>query len=70
MTTTTSPQVRMINDIAEQFGHVPPEQAAKEIAQHVTKFWDPRMKTDLRKRAANEPDSFDPLALAAARLLG
>lgn len=70
METTTSPQARMAADIAAQFRHQPADQAAAAIANHIRMFWDPRMKAELRKLAENDPDSLDPLALAAVRLLG
>ncbi len=69
MTETTSPQVRMVNDIAVQFHSRPPEKAVEWIADHMRKFWDPRMRAELVKRAASDPDSFEPLALRAARIL-
>lgn len=59
----------MAADIAVQFRHLPPEQAAASIANHIRMFWDPRMKAELRELAENDPDTLDPLALAAARLL-
>ncbi|MFF5076498.1 formate dehydrogenase subunit delta [Actinoplanes sp. NPDC000266] len=64
-----SPQVRMINDIAVQFRHQAPEAAAVAIAEHIRAFWDPRMRTELARRLESEPQTLDPLALAAARLL-
>jgi len=69
MTHTMSPQIRLANEIAVQFAHQPPEQAAAAIAQHIRQFWDPRMKADLRHQLDTNPEAFDPLALAAARLL-
>jgi formate dehydrogenase subunit delta len=70
MTRTGSPQVRLINEIALQFGHQPEDQAAERIAAHIRKFWDPRMRADLTLRARTEAAEFAPLALAAAHLLG
>ncbi|AVT29621.1 MULTISPECIES: formate dehydrogenase subunit delta [unclassified Plantactinospora] len=67
--TGTSPQVRLANEIAVHFRHQAPEQAAAAIAEHIRAFWDPRMRAELLARAEAEPDAFDPLALAAARLL-
>ncbi|GAB2977240.1 formate dehydrogenase subunit delta [Amycolatopsis acidiphila] len=64
-----SPQTRMANEIAVQFRHQPADKAATAIAAHIRQFWDPRMRADLLHRAATAPASFDPLALAAARLL-
>ncbi|XVV15963.1 formate dehydrogenase subunit delta [Actinoplanes sp. CA-131856] len=64
-----SPQVRMINDIAAQFQHQAPDQAAGAIAEHIRAFWDPRMRAELTRRVESEPQTLEPLALAAARLL-
>ncbi|MFF5990974.1 formate dehydrogenase subunit delta [Prauserella flavalba] len=67
MTSTISPQVRMANDIAVQFRHLPLEEAAKAIANHIRMFWDPRMKSELRRLVEEDPTSFDPVALTAAK---
>ncbi|WP_199736225.1 formate dehydrogenase subunit delta [Micromonospora sp. HM5-17] len=64
-----SPQIRMANEIAVQFHHQPPEEAAAAIAAHIRAFWEPRMRAELLRRAEAEPQALDPLALAAARLL-
>lgn len=69
MSTDVSPQVRMANDIAIQFAHLPPRQAVREVAHHITMFWDPRMKAEFDRFADNPPRDLDPLALAAARFL-
>jgi len=59
----------MVNNIAAQFGHLPPDQAAEETANHVRKFWDPRMKTRLIDLAAGGAADLGPVAYAAARLV-
>ncbi|SFS71717.1 formate dehydrogenase subunit delta [Saccharopolyspora flava] len=69
MSTDVSPQVRMANDIAIQFAHLPARQAAQEVADHIRMFWDPRMKSELDHLVDAPPQDLDPLALAAARLL-
>ncbi|MEO3747084.1 formate dehydrogenase subunit delta [Plantactinospora sp. B5E13] len=69
MHTDISPQVRMANEIAVQFRHQAPELAAPAIAEHIQAFWEPRMRAELLRRIETEPDAFDPLALAAARLV-
>ncbi|RRO17977.1 formate dehydrogenase [Saccharopolyspora rhizosphaerae] len=69
MSTEVSPQVRMANDIAIQFAHLPQRQAAREVANHIKMFWDPRMRAELDRIADSPPPDLDPLALAAARLL-
>ncbi|WP_236795375.1 formate dehydrogenase subunit delta [Amycolatopsis sp. GM8] len=66
---TESPQIRLANEIAAQFHHRPPDEAAAAIAAHIRQFWDPRMRADLEHQLATAPGAFDPLALAAARLL-
>lgn len=37
-------EIRMGEDIARAMAHLPPERAAEEIATHLRKFWDPRMR--------------------------
>jgi formate dehydrogenase subunit delta len=64
-----SPQIRMINDIAVQFRHQALDTAAAAIAEHIRTFWDPRMRDELIRRVDAEPESVDPLALAATLLL-
>jgi formate dehydrogenase subunit delta len=64
-----SPQVRLANEIAVHFHHVPPAKAAAQIADHIRTFWDPRMRAELDRRAETDADDLDPLVLAAARLL-
>ncbi|THI95747.1 hypothetical protein E7Z54_18240 [Nocardioides sp.] len=59
----------MINDIAAQFGHLPAEKAAGEVANHVRKFWDPRMQSRLLDLAAAGPGDLAPVAYAAAELV-
>lgn len=69
MSHSVSPQVRMANEIAVQFHHRPADEAATSIANHIRKFWDPRMKADLVARLHSDPASMDPLVIAAARQL-
>jgi formate dehydrogenase subunit delta len=40
-------EIRMINKIVVHFGYLPTEQAVAEVANHVHRFWDPRMKRRL-----------------------
>ena len=58
-------EARMGNDIARQFAHLPPPQAAEAIARHIETFWDPRMKRALEALAAAQDDSLDPLLIDA-----
>ena len=75
-----APHVRLANDVAAQFAHLPPDTAAERIATHLRMFWDPRMRAQLLSTVdtvdtvdmaagADGADDLDPLAAAAARLL-
>lgn len=59
----------MANEIALQFKHRKPDDAAAEIALHLRRFWDPRMRADLLHQAETQAESLDPLIQAAAKLL-
>ncbi|MFE2757745.1 formate dehydrogenase subunit delta [Actinosynnema sp. NPDC059335] len=58
-----------MNEIARQFHDRPPDLAAAAVADHVERFWDPRMRADLKRHVAEAPESLDPVALAAAGLV-
>jgi formate dehydrogenase subunit delta len=62
-------ELRLIHDIARQFRHRPAGEAAEAIAAHVQKFWDPRMRANLRALADDPDEPLDPLVSAAASLL-
>jgi formate dehydrogenase subunit delta len=68
-TTTVPPHVRLANDIATQFHHQAPEQAAAEIAAHMRSFWEPRMTTALLAHVDAGGEGLDELAVRAAELL-
>jgi len=59
----------MANDIARNLGHLPRERAAEEIAGHIGRFWDPRMRTRLYEFVDAGADGLDPLVVAAVKLL-
>ena len=60
------PEVRMGNDIARQFAHLPGPEAAEAVARHIETFWDPRMRRNLEALVAAQDDSLDPLLVDAA----
>ena len=69
---TESPQIRMANDIAAQFHHRPPAEAAEEVAHHIRLFWEERMRADLLAQVADGvevDDGIDPIVIDAAELL-
>ncbi|HZB30650.1 MAG TPA: formate dehydrogenase subunit delta [Streptosporangiaceae bacterium] len=63
------PPVRLANDIAVQFAHLPFAEGIERVATHMRQFWEPRMrKALLAYLDAGGPD-LDPLAAAAAERL-
>jgi formate dehydrogenase subunit delta len=62
-------EIRMINNIATHFGYLRAEQAATAVADHIRRFWDPRMKQRLLLLVAADTRDVDPVAVAAAALL-
>jgi formate dehydrogenase subunit delta len=62
-------EIRLINQVVVHFGYLSTEQAVTEVADHVRKFWDPRMKRRLFELVDSEASDFEPVALAAAALL-
>jgi formate dehydrogenase subunit delta len=70
MSTTTVPShVRLANEIAVQFHHRAPDEAAAEIAAHVRAFWEPRMTAALLAHVDAGGADLDELAVRAAALL-
>ena len=62
--------VTMANQIADFFvSEAGVDAAPQEIASHITKFWDPRMRTQIIAHAAAGGAGLSPAALAAARQL-
>jgi formate dehydrogenase subunit delta len=59
------PEVRMANDIARQFAHLPADEAAAAVANHLRQFWETRMRHHLADEVARDPDQLDPIVLAA-----
>jgi formate dehydrogenase subunit delta len=62
-------EIRMINSIAAHFGYLRAEHAAAAVADHIKRFWDPRMKRRLLLLVASDTRDLDPVALSAASLL-
>jgi formate dehydrogenase subunit delta len=69
MSLHTPAEIRMINNIAAHFGYLRAEQAATAVADHIKRFWDPRMKQRLLLLAASDTSDFTPVAISAAALL-
>jgi formate dehydrogenase subunit delta len=62
-------EIKMINNIAAHFGYLRSEQAATAVADHIGRFWDPRMKQRLLMLVASDTTDLDPISVAAAALL-
>lgn len=62
--------IRMVNQIAAFFAHEGAEQGAASVADHLRKFWEPRMRAELLAAvAAGHGTALLPLAQdAVARL--
>jgi formate dehydrogenase subunit delta len=61
--------VLMANQIGRFFAHQGPDRAAEAIADHLRKFWDPRMRAALRAHLAQGGAGLDPAASRALTLL-
>jgi formate dehydrogenase subunit delta len=62
--------VSMANDIGNFFtGEVGQKDAPGSIALHISRYWDPRMRSEIIAHAAAGGDGLSPAALAAVRTL-
>lgn len=59
----------MSNQISRQFGYLSDDEAAAKVAEHMHRFWEPRMLAALEVHIARQPGDFTAIVLAAARLL-
>ena len=63
------PVLRLATDIGAQFQHVPQDEAAQRIADHIRLFWEPRMTAQLRELVAAAGPDCDPAVARAVELL-
>ncbi len=62
--------VTMANDIGNFFTSEAGDAAApKEVATHITKFWDPRMRSQIIGHSKSGGEGLSPVALTAVGLL-
>lgn len=59
----------MAEDIAAQFRHLPDDEAVAAVLNHVTMFWDPRMRARLVSLVASAPGPIDPVVVRVADAL-
>lgn len=58
--------IYMANQIATFFRSRPHDEAVAGVADHISKFWEPRMRTQLFEMLASSKEGFDPLVIEAA----
>jgi formate dehydrogenase subunit delta len=64
----TEKLVRMANQIAGFFSHEGSERGAASVADHLQKFWDPRMRAQIAAAVdEGRAEGLDPIALSAVR---
>jgi len=62
--------VRMVNDISAFFGPTNPEaEAAAEVAGHITRSWDPRMRRQIVEIWQAGHGDFSPVGRVAVGML-
>ncbi|MCB1378986.1 MAG: formate dehydrogenase subunit delta [Alphaproteobacteria bacterium] len=61
--------LRMANQIAAFYHGYPNDEAVKETADHINRFWEPRMRLAFLDHVAKGGKGFDPLVLEAAALV-
>ena len=66
MSKEESAVVRLGHDLVRNFEVLAPEEAAMEIATHIRKFWDPRMRQELLARVRWGDTGLHPLLVRAA----
>ncbi len=58
--------VRMANQIADFNRAYPRDHAVKEVADHISRFWEPRMRKAYFDHITRGGEGFDPLVKEAA----
>ena len=66
---TTDKLVYMANQIADFFKSQPGDAAALRIADHLTAFWDPRMRRAIVEHLDHGGEGLQPPALEAVKLV-
>ena len=65
----TRDMIRMANQIASFFNGSGPEAAVKDSAEHINKFWDPRMRTALIQHLAAGGEGLEPTIVKTKDLI-
>jgi formate dehydrogenase subunit delta len=62
--------IYMANQIGKFWTSQGPEKAPAAIAEHIRKFWDPRMRAAILRHLNAGGDGLDPLVRAAVERIG
>lgn len=65
----TRDMIRMANQIAAFFNGSGPEAAVRDAAEHINKFWEPRMRATLIAHLEKGGEGLDPTIVKAASLI-
>ena len=65
----TRDMIRMANQIASFFNGSGPDVAVRDAAEHINKFWDPRMRTALIQHLATGGEGLDPTIVKTKDLI-
>jgi formate dehydrogenase subunit delta len=65
ITSTREKLVRMANQIATFFHSKPREEGIAGVAEHINKFWEPRMRRQFFEMLDAGTENFDDLVIAA-----
>ncbi len=65
----THDMVRMANQIADFFRGYPHDDAVKETAEHINRFWAPRMRKAFFEHMAKGGEGFDQLVKESTPLV-
>ena len=66
ITSTREKLVRMANQIATFFHSKPREEGIAGVAEHINKFWEPRMRRQFFEMLDAGTENFDELVIAAS----
>jgi len=66
---TTEKLVRMANQIATFFESQPENTRIAGVANHINKFWEPRMRRQLFEHIEQGGEGLDPLVLQASKTI-
>ncbi|MQY10631.1 hypothetical protein SRB5_07420 [Streptomyces sp. RB5] len=69
MSAAEASETRMANDIARNLAHLGFDKAAAELAGHIGRFWDPRMRGRLLAQVDAGAPGIHPLVEQAVKLL-